>query len=126
MIRVWQTPGYLGNASQTLQRERRITSTITDQNMLVVWIATAIFGRAEVRAAFQHLARNFDLRLAWVIAAGLGPAARIFDSDKDPLRPRILHARPGSRPLWLQIPLNGRRALSRFAGGQNALFLRKL
>ena len=40
-------------------------------------IAAAIIGRAQVRAAFDDLAGNFDLRLAGVEACGLGPAARI-------------------------------------------------
>jgi hypothetical protein len=40
-------------------------------------VAPAIIGRAKVRAAFQHLARNADLRLAGVVALRLRPAARI-------------------------------------------------
>src|SRR3954447_2475875 len=41
-------------------------------------IAAAIVGRAEVRAAFKHLARNPDVWLTHVVARGLRSAARIF------------------------------------------------
>ena len=41
-------------------------------------IAPAIIGRAETRAAFRHLARDPDLRLAGIIASGLGFVARIY------------------------------------------------
>ena len=41
-------------------------------------IAAAIIAGAEVRTAFKHLAWNFDLRLARVVARRLRPAARIF------------------------------------------------
>jgi hypothetical protein len=41
-------------------------------------VAAAVACCTEVRAALYDLARNPDSRLAWVIAAGLWPAARIF------------------------------------------------
>src|SRR4029079_16479153 len=41
-------------------------------------VAPAIVRRAQVRSPFQHLARNYDLRLAGVVAFVLASAARIF------------------------------------------------
>src|SRR5450631_4919509 len=41
-------------------------------------ISAAVVGSAEMRAAFEHLAWNPDVRLTRVVARGLGPAARIF------------------------------------------------
>ena len=41
-------------------------------------VAAAIVGRAQVRAALEHLSRNSDLRLAGVIACSLGAATRVF------------------------------------------------
>src|SRR5262245_46741616 len=41
-------------------------------------IAAAVVRGTNVRATFEHLARNLDFRLAGVVACGLGPAARIF------------------------------------------------
>src|SRR5262245_34580427 len=40
-------------------------------------VAAAIVGRAQVRAALEHLARNPDVGLAGVEACVFGPAARI-------------------------------------------------
>src|SRR6266852_7461218 len=41
-------------------------------------IAAAVVGSAEMRAAFEHLAWNPDVRLTRIVARGLGPAARIL------------------------------------------------
>src|SRR5690349_4483879 len=41
-------------------------------------IAAAVVWRAEMRAAFEHLAGNLDLRLARVVALLLPPAAWVF------------------------------------------------
>src|ERR1700732_1688122 len=41
-------------------------------------VAAAVIRRAQMRAAFDDLAGNLDLRLAGVVAAILAPAARIF------------------------------------------------
>src|SRR5580658_2523019 len=41
-------------------------------------VAAAIIRRAQMRAALEHLAGDADLRLAWVVALGLRPAARIL------------------------------------------------
>ena len=41
-------------------------------------VAAAIVRRAQMRAAFQHLAGNADFRLARIVALGLRPAARIL------------------------------------------------
>src|ERR1700732_1573918 len=41
-------------------------------------IAAAVIRRAQMRAAFDDLARNLDLRLAGVVAPILAPAARIL------------------------------------------------
>src|SRR5438067_13761113 len=41
-------------------------------------IAAAVIGSAEMRAALEHLAWNPDVRMARVVACGLGSAARIF------------------------------------------------
>src|SRR5690348_12162095 len=43
-------------------------------------IAPAIVWRAKVRAAFQHLSPDLDLRLTWIEAFGFAPAARIARS----------------------------------------------
>src|SRR6516225_9789153 len=41
-------------------------------------VAAAVVRRAQMRAALDHPARNFGLRLAGVIAPGFGPTARIL------------------------------------------------
>src|SRR3954469_22881989 len=41
-------------------------------------IAAAVVRRAEMRAAFEDLAGNFDLRLAGVVACGLRSTARVL------------------------------------------------
>ena len=41
-------------------------------------VAAAVVGRAEMRAALDHLSRNFDLGLGGVIARVLGRAARVL------------------------------------------------
>src|SRR5262245_23809916 len=41
-------------------------------------VAAAIVGRAQVRAALEHLASDPDLRLAGVVARSLGSATRVF------------------------------------------------
>src|SRR5262245_62064978 len=41
-------------------------------------ITAAIARRAQMRAAFDDLARDLDLRLARIVAAVFAPAARVF------------------------------------------------
>jgi hypothetical protein len=41
-------------------------------------IAAAIIRRAQMRAAFQHFARNPDVGLTWIKARAFRPIARIF------------------------------------------------
>src|SRR3954464_12110373 len=41
-------------------------------------VAAAIVRRAKVRAALDHLAGDFDVRLAGIVACGLSAAARVF------------------------------------------------
>src|ERR1700716_1578177 len=41
-------------------------------------VATAVVWRAQMRTALDHFARNFDLRLAWVVAVPLCSAAPVF------------------------------------------------
>ena len=41
-------------------------------------VAAAVVRRAEMRAALEHLARNFDVGLAGIVARVLAAAARIF------------------------------------------------
>ena len=44
-------------------------------------IAATVIGRAQVRATLDDLAGNPDLRLAWIVAAGLDPAAFLADNN---------------------------------------------
>src|SRR5271155_498571 len=61
-------------------------------------IAAAIVGRAQMRAALEHLARYLYLGLAGIVARGFGPAARV-------LRDTAGLWRLG-RMLW-RIPVSG-------------------
>ena len=64
-------------------------------------IAPAIVGRAQVRAALDHLARNPDLRLAGVVALLLAPAARIL---RDAARPCRVGLVLGGEPVGGPFP----------------------
>src|SRR5436189_6222192 len=57
-------------------------------------IASAVVGRAQVRAALEHLARYPDLRLAGVVARGLRPAARVFWNTARLRRISLMLGRP--------------------------------
>src|SRR3954451_1083476 len=41
-------------------------------------VPTAVIWRAQMGTAFDHFARNPDVRCRWIVAALLTPAARIF------------------------------------------------
>src|SRR6516162_1800109 len=64
-------------------------------------IAPAIIGRAEMRAAFEHLARDPDLGLAWVITVSFNAAARI---GRDAAGLRCVGRMPGRIPVTRPLP----------------------
>src|SRR5258707_7537034 len=61
-------------------------------------IAAAIIRRAEMRAALDHLARDFDIWLARVEAGFFAPAARIFGNAARLRRIGI---------VFLRVPIGG-------------------
>src|SRR4051812_48515359 len=64
-------------------------------------VAAAVVRRAQVRAAFENLARNFYLRLAEVVACSLWSAARIF---RHAARLRRIGLVPGRPPVRGPFP----------------------
>src|SRR5215475_2650366 len=64
-------------------------------------VAAAIIGRAQVRAALEHLAGNPDLWLAGVVARSLGSAARVF---RDAARLRGIGFVPPRPPVGGPFP----------------------
>src|SRR4030081_3004169 len=64
-------------------------------------VATAVVWRAQMRAALDHFARNSDLRLAWVVAATLWPAAGVF---RDAARLGRVASMFGGVPIGRPLP----------------------
>src|SRR5215471_12630548 len=64
-------------------------------------ITAAIIRRAKVRATLEHLAWNPDLRLAGIVACGLGAAAWIFWNATRFRRVGFVAARP---PIGCPFP----------------------
>src|SRR6516162_7848330 len=64
-------------------------------------VTAAIIWRAEMRAAFQDLARNLDLRLAGIVARVLAAAARVL---RDAAGLRRIGLVPGRPPVGGPFP----------------------
>src|SRR5258705_11447471 len=68
-------------------------------------VAAAVVRRAEMRPAFEHLARDSDLRLAGVVARLLRPAAWIFrNAARLRGRVRAIGLVPGRPPVGGPFP----------------------